>query len=525
MQRKSSGIGKSILSLVIFMISALSFAQTLPSPEDPLWRYQAWMETAGLAKPKNLMFQDSGPRAAEDNGPWKLEDAKPAREATPAWRMMPSEVGVYYNSNTPSGMNAGGIWKGVGFTSWACTGVEASWGPFSGTFELQDWASQNASFVLGPSANSQQPLMGLDGGNIDTPQRFGYVPFNVLDIANSQIRFTWNPLYISFGNENLWVGPAMFNPLLLSSNAAGFPHGLLGLQNCATPIGNVEAQLLYGQLADSQYWPNPTERFFGGLFLAYQPVFFPQLTLGAERTVFSYWDALSPAVFAIPLWPGTGPSSGAGTSHQHISLTWRLLFPEVGFEFYGEYGKNDFSYPPYLYFLNPEHESAYMLGLKKTFPLPDSKLLGVGFEMVDLTQSIESLINLNGDNVGGDFYSHWAILEGYTNNGMILGAGAGNGSEMEVLYADLYFPKGHFGLELSRLLPLASHLYWDVNIRPGNELSTDAIFQLKLLSDYCIRDWFLTFFVAESYEVNRYFSQDNNSWNFSLQFSIKYLFR
>jgi hypothetical protein len=366
--------------------------------------------------------------------------------------------------------------------------------------------------------------MGLDGGNIDTPQRFGLVPFNKLNVANSQIRYDLNPVYLSLGDESLWAGPAMFNPLLLSSNAEGFPHALLGLQNFATPVGNVEAQLVYGQLSDSKYWPNSKDRFFGGLFLAYQPVFFPQLTLGAERTVYSYWDNLNLSTFAIPFWPGTGPDVGTGSSKQHVSLTWRFLFPEVGFEFYGEWGKNDFSKPEILYLLNPEHESAYMMGLKKTFSLSDDKVLGIGFEMVNMTQNMESLINYNGDGVGGDFYSCWSILEGYTNDGMVLGAGAGNGSEMEVLYADLYYPQGRFGLELSRLAPLKSYLYWSDNIKYGNEQLTDTVFQLKFEGDYRIHHWVFSLDVAPSVELNRYFIQNNTLWNFSSQFSVKYLF-
>lgn len=54
---------------------------------------------------------------------------------------------------------------------------------------------------------------------------------------------------------------------------------------------------------------------------------------------------------------------------------------------------------------------------------------------------------------------------------------------------------------------------------------TDAIFQLKLSGDYRVRDWLLSLFVAESKEVNRYFIQGNILWDFSSQFSVKYLFR
>ena len=464
---------RSFFALILFGSLALpAFSQMLPSPNDPLWRYQAWMETAGLAKPLSLGFYDSGPRATDVGGPWgggNTVAAPRSFKEGPTFRLAPVEIGNAYNSAFPQSFNTGGVWYGVGFTPWLKAGFEARYGWLSLRIEPTLWFSENGNFPLGPSYPAQdpsqglpnQPLASIGGAGIDNPQRYGYSPFTSFDWGNSELTFTYGVAVLSLGTQNFWFGPAFFNPLLLSSQAKGFPHIRLGIENWKTSIGTFQGNLLYGQLTTSPYWdPNVNNgpRFFGGLFLDYRPSFFPQLTIGLGRTIISYWSALDwqipTTLFDFVPWPASyNPFKyGTGESHQHVSLTFQMLFPKVGFDVYGEWGKNDYSLSFTDYLMDLNHQTAYMLGFRKAFVLRGGAVIGVGAEYTNMSQNLEGLINYNGFNLFGDWNSHSVIREGYTNYGQVLAGGIGNGSAA-TLYADAYWRAWHWGLELTRYNP------------------------------------------------------------------------
>jgi len=493
------------------------------------------METAGLAKQSALGLYTSGPRATEVGGPWG--DGSPA----PAPRnfsegvsvhLTPTEIGTAYNSTFPSSFNTGGIWEGVGFTPWVKAGAEAEYGWFTLRLQAVVWFSQNGDFGLEAPIPGQgltnQPLANIGGYSIDQPQRYGTAPFASLNWGNSELKAAIGPGLLSFSTQNLWFGPAVFNPLLLSSQAQGFPHLRLGVDNLDTAIGTFEGNLVYGLLSTSAYWDptvNNGNRFFGGLFLDYRPSFFPQLTLGLGRTIFSYWNQLDwqvpAALFNFIPWPARyNPFSyGTGESHQHVSLTFRLLFSEVGFEVYGEWGKNDFNSNFMSYLDDLGHQSAYTIGLRKAFVLSREAVLGIGAEIANLSQNLEGLINSNGFYLWGDWDSHFAIREGYTNNGQVLAGGIGNGAA-EILYADVYWTDWHWGLELMRYNPETSVPYLNPGVSQENQIDTQIIIVPNL--DWRLGNWLFSLSVPVNFDLNRYFDRNNNITNYQVVTSVRY---
>jgi hypothetical protein len=156
---------------------------------------------------------------------------------------------------------------------------------------------------------------------------------------------------------------------------------------------------------------------------------------------------------------------------------------------------------------------AYSVGLKKTFDLFGKGVLGIGGEITELSQSKESLINLNGYNWGGDWYSHWSILEGYTNGGQVLGASIGNGSSAQIASADFYMPIGHVGLELRRWANRLSALY--LGSLPANrENLTDVEYRVALKFDWLYERWTIGLELAWEDDLNRYMIQGNDVINY-----------
>jgi len=531
-----------ILGICVAALSIAALgAQSLPSPEDPIWHYESWLETAGLAEVGGMGLRSIDTPFVDEGGPWagmfRERKVESADSFVPTFEGFTAEAGTTWNSSYPTSVNIGGLWEGRGLTPWVNSTVEGTLGPFYARLGASASYSQNLDFPLGPSGLTDQPLASVDGAVIDTPQRYGTQPFSLFSLSNWEFRATFGPFVASFSDQNLWFGPAVFNPLLLSSQAQGFPHIRLGLEDWKTPIGDFESQLVYGQLVNSQYWDpsvNDGDRFFGGLFIGYTPSFFPQFTLGAGRTVISYWNNLDWKVPVVLFIPGTSDAAGSlgnlfgygtGESHQHISITWRLKFDSVGFETYGEWGKNDFS-PPRLYLINPEHMQAYTLGMKKSFALPKNTLLGIGAELTDLAQSQESLINYNGYGWSGDWYAHGAIREGYTNDGQVLGASIGNGSTAQILYADYYAGFGHIGFELRRWANRLLGLYLGPLPLTGSnarEYETDVEYDIGLRGDVPVGPVMYSLSVQYQYDNDRYMIAYNDvvNWHVSFTTSLK----
>ena len=61
---------------------------------------------------------------------------------------------------------------------------------------------------------------------------------------------------ISAGTQQLWWGPAVFNSLMMSNNAPGFPHlSLHSYKPIELPIGTIEFNIVGGQLKSTRGFP------------------------------------------------------------------------------------------------------------------------------------------------------------------------------------------------------------------------------------------------------------------------------
>jgi len=145
--------------------------------------------------------------------------------------------------------------------------------------------------------------------------------------------------------------------------------------------------------------------------------------------------------------------------------------------------------------------------------------------MTIVSQSKESLINNNGYGFAGDFYSGWSqnFAAGYTNNGMVLGAGIGNGSEAQYYYADAYFPNWHFGLELRRLANDVTALY--IPPLAAREAQNDVELRATLKVDYLWNQWTLSGEISPAMELNRYQLADHQTPSFRFVLGTVYHFQ
>jgi hypothetical protein len=375
--------------------------------------------------------------------------------APPSLELFPLHLRTEYNSAYPDSRNNGALWAGRGLSTAVSTGLALRWGPFSAGFAPQLLYHQNREFETAPPPPPGRPLHGgrWFRGKIDWPYRFGEDPFRARDLGQSYLRLDLFGVGLGLSNENLWWGPAIRYPLLMSNTAPGFPHAFLGTSRpLETPVGDFEAQLVWGRLADSDYFNIKIAndgRLLASVVVDYQPRWLPGLYLGAAR---SYQRYLPAEGLSFRDW-SLGPyhemrenPMGDAADDQLFSLFARWAFPQVGFEAYLEWGRNDHWGEFKDLVREPDHSQAYTLGFQKVSPAGANWLRIYG-ELARLQASLPQYNTRGLESI----YTHSGIRHGYTHRGQLLGAGIGPGSNAQLLGADLFTAGGRIGLYGERI--------------------------------------------------------------------------
>jgi hypothetical protein len=137
--------------------------------------------------------------------------------------------------------------------------------------------------------------------------------------------------------------------------------------------------------------------------------------------------------------------TGDDEHDQLLSLFARWVFPNDGFEVYGEWARNDHSGKASDFFLEPEHSQGYTFGFQKALRLAGNRILAVRTELTHLERSTTFQVRAT-----PTYYAHSIVTQGYTHKGQIIGAGIGPGGNSQHLGADLYATWGKAGVYLER---------------------------------------------------------------------------
>ncbi|MBO5137505.1 MAG: hypothetical protein J6B81_03290 [Spirochaetaceae bacterium] len=438
-----------------------------------------------------------------------------------------------FNTAAPYGQNDGALWQGKGYNTSLTGGLRLEGYGFELTFKPQLSFSQNMAFDIMPSAYDS-PYGYFWGYGVDAPQRFGDKSFFTFDWGDTEIRYTWHTLTIGFGTQAIWLGPAFMNPILHSNNAPSYPKLDIGLrrQRVVLPwldwyLGDVEFRLWTGRLSESDYFDNDesnNHNMIHGLAFAYAPSFIPGLTLFANRVCLVKWDWANLKY----IWPADDNT----IEDQKMSFGFDWVFPQVGFEVYGEIGLDDFvpdGLKPVGYIRYPLHTLVFTTGFKKTFDISTRhKIYG------------ELRGEINFSEMSQDFHLHWPynfgfhhlITQGYTNKGQWLGSGYGYGGNMQYIDFTVYYPKGKSTIAVARWNPDNNFIYSkamnsDVDkeqLRNEYITSWKANFILGLNSLYYItKDLSVSGgFVYNMILNNHYQDPPEKLHNISVQLGVKY---
>lgn len=373
-----------------------------------------------------------------------------------------------YNSSLPRGLNDGAIWQGRGYNAAFSMGFTAKLGILHLKFKPLVGYSQNSNFDLGELSTAKGvSQFSTPVRRIDLVRRFGPDPYSWGDLGDSFIEIRYRGIRTGISNERIWTGPAIHNPLFYSYNGPGFKHVHISTyEPITTRIGNFEFKYLYGALEKSDWLDGRSDDRLNSvvsLQFAYSPSFMKGLTLGFNRIYNDVYpkgfnDKFTQVkkVFEAALKENLTIDNPGGLtrSNQLASVYYRWAFPGYGIETYGEFGRNDHNLDLRDLRLQPDHQRAYLFGLLKSFSMSSHKLLSVGFETTQLNAN-RTTFTRGGPpwkpGSLGSWYYHRVPNFGFTNKGQIIGAGIGPVSQAQVLYSDLFYSKGSYGLKFARI--------------------------------------------------------------------------
>jgi len=386
-------------------------------------------------------------------------------------RIYGPELFMSVNTTAPFGQNDGVLWQGRGFNALFKGGIRIEGHGLELTLLPHIAFSQNAHFDIMPSHNNNEfgyfwgyGPPGSNMGGADAPQRFGDQPFFDWDFGDSEIRYTWRTLTIGFGTQAIWLGPSYLHSILHSNNAPAYPRFDIGLrrQRVTIPrlgwyLGDIEARLWVGRLTESEFFDSGdfhSHTMFHGMALAFAPSFLPGLTLFANRVALVPW-AWENLRFVLPHSDNT-------IEDQKASFGFSWLFPQVGFEVYGELGIDDFpswirKVPQWVSYLRyPLRTMVFTIGTRKAFAISERhNIFGqIIFEWNHMEMSNDFMFQWP-----YSFYFHHQLIHGYTNRGQWLGNAFSPGGNAQFFEFRLFYPRGTSSLFVHRYNPDNNYVY------------------------------------------------------------------
>ena len=431
---------------------------------DPLEDYARVLGIMGLAAPESFLIRPLPAvrlfAGIPDTGhPWATPPTN-----SPGLRAEVGEMVVTANSEFAWGQNDGALWQGKGFSGLLTGGVGYRAGILDVTVAPALVWAQNSDFALAPppppAANSPFAYpyhRDTVGVRIDMPQRFGDGGLARLDPGQTQLRLTWKGVLAAAGTNDQWWGPGIRNAIIMSNNAPGIPHALLGTSRPIDIwIGHLEARLEWGRFTESPYFDTVSTnngRYFTGLVATLQPAPLPGLTLGGSRVFYQYVPRPFGVDDLLRVFSGVtkqglatpGNPTGDDSTDQMISLFGRWVLPKSGFEMYAEWARNDHNWDIRDFLLEPEHSQAYTLGFQHARPLSGGRIFRLHGELTHLERSTTAQVRAT-----PPYYQHHLVRQGYTQRGQVVGAGIGPGGDAQYLGGDVFTRWGRVGGWLGR---------------------------------------------------------------------------
>lgn len=377
---------------------------------------------------------------------------------------------IQNNTKLPVGYNDGAMQPAVGLRQYYTIGFRKQWKKW--TLQLQP------EIVMAENKKPDGLPDGFYAPNywyryyekkinvIDQPDYNPQGPTTKFYPGQSKLEFTHKNFSAAISTENLWWGPGVYNSLVLTNNSPGFPHIRLGTHKpIQTKIGAITAEAIFGQLYNSNIEPpenqNPNgspfyvpkineTRFITGMQISWQPKWVSNISVGIINMGNQYNKDISGFDF-LPLanfWKRS-------TRNALGSLFVRYQMPKDHAEIYLEYGRNDKA-PFITNIVGDSIAMGFVLGVRKAVLLNSNKgaiVLHVELTQLHLQNARLLWVQENPalPSKTSSWYTHDYVRQGYTNNGKVLGASIGPGSNSQIIGINWVKQLNRIGIQFERV--------------------------------------------------------------------------
>lgn len=397
-------------------------------------------------------------------------------------QFIPESIGWMYQSNSTLGLgnNQGSMLPNVGIQQRAQASLSLQWKFLHARFAPEWISGQNKEpqgFDIDPNDPNFFARYYLYIVNkVDMFSRYGKEPIKRNSWGQSSFTIRSGGLALGVSKENMWWGPGLRNALVMSNNGGNFPYLTLhSLKPIETGAGHFEGQLIYGNLENVRFehpdhermrgiWEggiaikDTSKRSIGGFMLNWQPKWVPNLHIGMAMSASSYRaDTLRKLV--------SFPFSSSWKPVKQGSFFIRYALPEDHAEFYIEVGRGDRMATPFN-ILKDSIPLGYTGGVRKLVPIfGGSSHFYFGLEVTRLQVPDPRMIFVPGNPFGApqtpSWYTSEDVRQGYTNNGQVMGAWIGPGSNSQTLQLGWIKGKKRIMLTGERVLHNVDFYYYN----------------------------------------------------------------
>ncbi len=217
-------------------------------------------------------------------------------------------------------------------------------------------------------------------------------------------------------------------------------------------IGKIHGRMFVGGLTQSAWSPIDTtggKQLAAGVIAMFEPRGLPGVEIGASRFFHRFWPNGGPSAkdLALPIQTLFGIDPSGVAQNQLASAFFRIKLPRSAFEVYGEFAREDYALNLRDLLVEPDHISAYTLGLMRVFKSEEARTLTS--LRVEFTNG--RVTDIAGGRGEGLFYEHSEIEQGHTQFGQLLGSPMVRGGGGGIVAVDRYTPDGRDTFSFTRM--------------------------------------------------------------------------
>jgi len=458
---------KKIVIILSILNCALAHAQVVHSDI-------ALMDLQRLAQISDSNSHDSRSYMIRSSSLFWVKDSLSFRAAKkPIVKLLQAGVTVHYNNNLTLSDNDGSMIPATGMQQRFTIGA---------TMQFENLLVQlQPEFVNAANTTPTNFTGDPNNGNywsryylytinkIDNLTRFGTNTYSKFFPGQSRISFQLKHLSMGISTENLWWGPGIKNSLVLTNNAPGFLHATINTYKpIPTKWGHIEFQAIFGQLNKTPFeaednsimkniWaggiankPDVARNIFGYIF-SFNPKFTPNLYIGFSGVSYFYNQPVETKPSDLLLDFENKPQPA-----RLGALFFRYKMPKENAEIYLEYGRSNRWAAPWNV-LGDTIPTGYTAGFRKLIPVGrlQQAYIAIGAEITQL-QLPDARIVFNPANPfsipkTNSWYTNPHVAQGYSNDGQVMGASIGPGSNSQTLYLNWIKGAKRIGIQVERV--------------------------------------------------------------------------